>query len=377
MDDSKLFLPEGRVHVSAELIDYEWIHGAFEGPCYASFKTNDGHSIVYKGASKKLLLVTLDEFENKLEFESEFKKEVASYGPVSSIVKPSKIKLIKKAVFDKNSFTGGNAKFAKSALGHLALVYVNDLKANLESMLFNLEGDSILGESFDNILKQSKMTGEMCFGSHGIVVRIEKKPTTFHMHLGDRSFQTDISKLTKYLKGKINSPLDCCYDDNSIYLIWEDAGIEAALRVGSNQFEFKINKLKSNVREEHQSRYKRRLEEESKLEYYAVNDTMVENLLMHKEKHLNKMLALGLDINATDSSGHTLLHLLIGRDHDVSKLLVKRGIALNTLNKNQWSALYFLRCNSEPNTENKKFHKWLLDQGAVAKPNLHSADWEI
>jgi len=90
-----LFLPEGRIAITATLLDFYWDENDYGEFCVMKMVTDQGEHFVYKGSSVLLTDLTLAEYENTCQFFAVFERGTLAGEYVSFAKRPTKIKLRK------------------------------------------------------------------------------------------------------------------------------------------------------------------------------------------------------------------------------------------------------------------------------------------
>lgn len=373
-----LFLPKDRVSIRAKFLEFRWVHESGGGPFVLKLSTSEGYIIYYQGESKALFKITLDEFEKECEFEASFEEVKTHKGSISVAKRVSKIKVIRRSILTLDVFTDQNAELVAGSLGDLVLSYLNIHNGSPELFFAHVNRDTLFGEKFSDLMEKiSSYRSSLQFVCLDTHISIDKNPTKFHVSsTGEAKFSPDIASLKRHFSSFIEHPLAWSEDENIIYLVWESHGIEVIFRVSANYFDFTIREMTEQKRNEYILQQQRKKEQESQREYLVLNDAMIDNLGRFGRSHLDAALAAGFDINSIYRNGESLLHIFINEDHDLIQALIENGININALNKNKWSPLYLMRRQLEPTEKNKELYVWLVAQGAVAKPDLHSDGWE-
>lgn len=111
-----------------------------------------------------------------------------------------------------------------------------------------------------------------------------------------------------------------------------------------------------------------------------VDSIMIElfdNMINIKFDESQKIINDGFDTNERDKSGNTILHKLIDDEESIESVMlaVELGFDVNALNAKGYSALYLIRKYMKPDRYNKMIHDYLIDNGAVSKPDMLDNQW--
>lgn len=84
-----------------------------------------------------------------------------------------------------------------------------------------------------------------------------------------------------------------------------------------------------------------------------------------------------LSLDQRDLAGNTLLHAVILNEEssETIKIVVNLGFDINARGKSDWTPLYLVRKYLRPTATNKELHAWLVEQGAIAHPDLLGEAW--
>ena len=111
-----------------------------------------------------------------------------------------------------------------------------------------------------------------------------------------------------------------------------------------------------------------------------VDSIMIElfdNMINIKFDESKKIINDGFDTNERDKSGNTILHKLIDDEESIESVMlaVELWFDVNALNAKGYSALYLIRKYMKPDRYNKMIHDYLIDNGAVSKPDMLDNQW--
>lgn len=94
------------------------------------------------------------------------------------------------------------------------------------------------------------------------------------------------------------------------------------------------------------------------------------------EERITCYLSGGFNVNERNARGQTLLHALVEERSEVIRHAVSLGIDLNAPDGKGWTFLFYFRKYVEPTEGTIDLYRWLIQKGAVAKPNTLEGKWE-
>lgn len=94
------------------------------------------------------------------------------------------------------------------------------------------------------------------------------------------------------------------------------------------------------------------------------------------EERITEYLKTGFNVNQKNERGQTVLHSLAEERPEIIKRAVSLGVELNMPDEKGWTFLFYFRKYAEPSERTLDLYEWLIQQGAIAKPDTLKRRWE-